>query len=239
MADDDRVPDTSGPASLGEVFKSFAHGATDPDALMSALKASRMPSVPLSQIGDAVKAGSGMRWCQRCRRPEPENAGCPNAGFGDASPEKAMLPLSLGEVFLNFPRSQAGTTCAACSGRGITTFHSPAGEEHADWEAKWARNPDWMPEGVTAFSPILPVPIDPLRADTAAGRRRWDNAPGGMALPSDPFPDTDVLAGLGIAQMLDAMEAGGVPPLRAERIVGAMLAAHGIMAKEAQGDDEG
>ena len=39
------------------------------------------------------------------------------------------------------------------------------------------------------------------------------------------------MAGMAINDMIEAMVAGGRPLESAERIVGAMLAAHGIMAK--------
>ena len=49
-------------------------------------------------------------------------------------------------------------------------------------------------------------------------------------LPADPSP-VDLMAGMAINDMIEAMVAGGRPLESAERIVGAMLAAHGIMAK--------
>lgn len=51
------------------------------------------------------------------------------------------------------------------------------------------------------------------------------------AMPADPSP-VDLMAGLAINDMIEAMVAGGRPLDSAERIVGAMLAAHGIMAAE-------
>ena len=48
-------------------------------------------------------------------------------------------------------------------------------------------------------------------------------------MPADPSPG-DLMAGIGIAQMLESMTSGGVPLASAERIIGAMLAVHGIMA---------
>lgn len=48
-----------------------------------------------------------------------------------------------------------------------------------------------------------------------------------MPLPPDPSPG-DLMAGFGIADMLASMTAGGVALGSAERIIGAMLAAHGI-----------
>ena len=49
-------------------------------------------------------------------------------------------------------------------------------------------------------------------------------------MPADPSP-VDLMAGIAINDMIEAMVAGGRPLESAERIVGAMLAAHGIMAK--------
>jgi len=63
----------------------------------------------------------------------------------------------------------------------------------------------------------IPLPADePVLVPLAAAR-----------MPEDPFP------GAGIAEMLKAMTSAGVSPGSAERIIGAMLAAHGIMSKEA------
>ncbi len=50
--------------------------------------------------------------------------------------------------------TQMGTTCGGCMGRGVMTMHSPAGDEHAAWEAKWVADPSWMPEGVTPWRPL-------------------------------------------------------------------------------------
>ena len=51
------------------------------------------------------------------------------------------------------------------------------------------------------------------------------------AMPPDPSPP-DLMAGFAINDMIEAMVAGGRPLESAERIVGAMLAAHGIMSAE-------
>ena len=70
----------------------------------------------------------------------------------------------------------------------------------------------------------IPLPADePVLVPLAAS---------GAPMPEDPFPG-DVLAGTGIAEMLKAMTSAGVSLGSAERIIGAMLAAHGIMSKEA------
>lgn len=72
------VPDISGPASLGDVFRAFTPPGTDSEQLLAALKASEMPSFPRNRIGNAQKAATGMRWCRQCGRPEPAGARCPN-----------------------------------------------------------------------------------------------------------------------------------------------------------------
>lgn len=73
-----QVPDLSGPASFGRTFEAFASGA-DPGELMAALKASGLPSVPLSELGRAAGASARLRWCKSCQRSEPVNASCPAA----------------------------------------------------------------------------------------------------------------------------------------------------------------
>lgn len=57
------------------------------------------------------------------------------------------------------------------------------------------------------------------------------DSPGEPPMPADPSP-VDLMAGMAINDMIEAMVAGGRPLESAERIVGAMLAAHGIMAKD-------
>jgi hypothetical protein len=70
--------------------------------------------------------------------------------------------------------SAMGTLCAGCHFRGVRTMHSPAGEQHKAWEARWARDPDWVPDGAVRFSPIPPVPADALPPETARpSPRRW------------------------------------------------------------------
>ena len=53
-----------------------------------------------------------------------------------------------------------GTLCAGCHARGFWTMHSPAGQEHAGWEARWADDPDWQPEGLYRSPLFLPRPDD-------------------------------------------------------------------------------
>jgi hypothetical protein len=61
------------------------------------------------------------------------------------------------------------------------------------------------------------------------GQRELAAKPAEPGLPADPSPG-DLMAGIGIAQMLESMTSGGVPLASAERIIGAMLAVHGMMA---------
>ena len=84
------APDLSLPGSLQDVLKAFTPAGTDPDELMESLKASRMPSVPLSQIRD-------MRWCRTCQRPEPADMLCPAACAEHPDTKCAVCSRPFGE----------------------------------------------------------------------------------------------------------------------------------------------
>lgn len=86
-----------------------------------------------------------------------------------ASLKASRMPaIPLGAI----PSGPAGTTCAGCQGRGVLTWHSPAGEEHKVWEAMWARDPSWMPDGVTPM-PKIPRLGPPCPDCLARGAQRF------------------------------------------------------------------
>lgn len=160
-------------------------------------------------------------------------------------PDELMAALK-GAQMPSVPLSQIGKANASAEGMRWCWAHErpePAGftcTEAAD-------------EG-PAFS--VPAPAEIPKCDGCGGlwplcscpQRRWHPAESGFSvpapaeipnspmssLPPDPSPG-DLMAGFGIADMLASMTAGGVPLGSAERIIGAMLAAHGLFAAEADG----
>jgi hypothetical protein len=146
-------------------------------------------------------------------------AAAPDLSLDDAW-AKVSLPGVDGPAFRDAFKAanpqvfQAGTTCAACASLGVQALHVPYSDECRMVQAVAAKqsgiHPSIRPPSRSAPDLALPPP----------------------EMPEDPSPG-DMMAGIGIADMLRAMTAGGVEQGAAERIIGSMLAAHAIMTKEA------
>lgn len=73
-----------------------------------------------------------------------------------------------------------------------------------------------------------------LRCASCTGDQPQHHSGAVHAPPEDPFTAGQV-AGVGLTEMLADMTAAGMPLASAERILGAMLAAYGLMAADAEG----
>lgn len=151
---------------------------------------------------------------------------------------------------------QQGTTCAGCGAHGVVTSHSPAGYEHASWEARWAQDPSWRPVGPGIHPSHLRDLSDAMRATE---NMRWCRRcsrpePEGTGCPADavsarqivwagqelPVPDDPFEPGQesGVAARIlyDDMLAAGIPLSSVEAILGYMLA---DLVRQAPGEGDG
>lgn len=122
--------------------------------------------------------------------------------------------------------ASGSSLCPVCEHFGVIAAHPPHGEACRMVQAVAAKN-----GGVKLPAPPPPADVSMTRAEyKAADPREAVSA----ALPPDPF-SRDFEAGVALNDMLNTMTEAGMPLASAERVLGTMLAVHGIMQKEADG----